>query len=346
MKELLIKEKAEAYDRAIEGIQEILSSGQDSIKMSRLKLRLKSIFPELKESKESEDERVRKELITHCRNIRCVTEEGAERIVKWIVWLEKQDNEKPAVLIPKFKIGDWIVQENIGVYKVIEICESWYEVIDVEDKHYSISFNKEYMCHLWTIQDARKGDMLAAHECLVLFREIDGLNIRCYCTYHFINNPSFYVNTLQNKDAFHPATKEQRVQLEKAMVAAGFTLEKELKKIPGTVTITNSDGQSMDMLYTDVNFNLVEQNLAWSEEDENRFSNLISLVKCSGENEATKKGFIDFINRLKCRWKLSDKQIEALKYIEQETNYEAFTDEVLGKRYVCKYLLSFLDNLK
>ena len=60
MKELTIEQKAEAYDEAIEGIQEILSSGEDSIKMSRLQLRLEGIFPELKESKESEDERIRK----------------------------------------------------------------------------------------------------------------------------------------------------------------------------------------------------------------------------------------------------------------------------------------------
>ena len=46
-----------------------------------------AFFPELAES---EDERIRKELITHCRNTRCVTEEGAERIAKWIDWLEKQ----------------------------------------------------------------------------------------------------------------------------------------------------------------------------------------------------------------------------------------------------------------
>ena len=47
------------------------------------------IFPELRES---ENEKIRKELITHCRNTRCVTEEGAKRIAKWIAWLEKQDS--------------------------------------------------------------------------------------------------------------------------------------------------------------------------------------------------------------------------------------------------------------
>ena len=49
-------------------------------------------FPELKES---EDEKIRKELITHCRNTRCVTEEGAERIATWISWLEKQGEQNP-----------------------------------------------------------------------------------------------------------------------------------------------------------------------------------------------------------------------------------------------------------
>lgn len=42
----------EKYEMALEGVQEILSSGQDSIKMSQLALRLHGIFPELKESED------------------------------------------------------------------------------------------------------------------------------------------------------------------------------------------------------------------------------------------------------------------------------------------------------
>ncbi len=41
-----------------------------------------------------------------------------------------------------------------------------------------------------------------------------------------------------------------------------------------------------------------------------------------------------------------DAVVAEIKRIEHETNYEAFTDEVLGKRYVCKCLLSFLDSLE
>jgi len=53
------------YKMALEGIQEILSSGEDSIRMSRLQLRLQGIFPELSES---EDERMSRELIAYFRN--------------------------------------------------------------------------------------------------------------------------------------------------------------------------------------------------------------------------------------------------------------------------------------
>ena len=92
MKELSIEQKAEAYDKAIEGIQEILSSGQDSIKMSRLQLRLQGIFPELKESK---NEKIRKKLISFVKNwdkggIVSKYTSNANDIKQILAWLEKQ----------------------------------------------------------------------------------------------------------------------------------------------------------------------------------------------------------------------------------------------------------------
>lgn len=78
------------YKKALETIQEILDSGSDSIKMSRLKLRLQSVFPELKES---EDERIRKELLEYCKNQAepyILTGNKCPQIDSWIAWLEKQ----------------------------------------------------------------------------------------------------------------------------------------------------------------------------------------------------------------------------------------------------------------
>lgn len=82
----------EKYEMALEGIQEILSSGADSIKMSRLKLRLQGIFPELKES---EDEKIRKELLKAFQE----SEDSLymvlspQRRKSFIAWLEKQSNK-------------------------------------------------------------------------------------------------------------------------------------------------------------------------------------------------------------------------------------------------------------
>lgn len=76
---------------ALETIQEILDSGSDSIKMSRLRLRLQSVFPELKES---EDNRMREWCISHFRACSRVAKDNAEYKEylnnKVIPWLEKQ----------------------------------------------------------------------------------------------------------------------------------------------------------------------------------------------------------------------------------------------------------------
>ncbi|MBQ2130215.1 MAG: hypothetical protein II431_02635, partial [Prevotella sp.] len=116
------------------------------------------IFPELKKS---EDERIRKELITHCRNTRCVTEEGAERIAKWLAWLKKQ-GEKPADKKEhKFKVGDWIIfaENHNSIYQVERIDNYRYYL-----RHYlgctlSVHFDNE-LIRPWTINDAKPGDVL------------------------------------------------------------------------------------------------------------------------------------------------------------------------------------------
>ncbi len=38
--------------------------------------------------------------------------------------------------------------------------------------------------------------------------------------------------------------------------------------------------------------------------------------------------------------------VSEIERIKHETNYETFTDEVLGKRYVCDRLLSFLNTIE
>ena len=197
-----------------------------------------------------DDERLRKTIIAFLKDF---AEQGYENAVECIDWLEKQgEQEEPQVyetedgniitysetdgykfVEPKFHKGQWIVKENFGVYKVIEVCESWYEVVDDKYKHYSISFDDEYMCHLWTIKDAKDGDVLTTNGGVVIFEKIDGLNIKSHCYFYYNGfKPSLYIeDILQNQTAFRPATKEEREILFKIMKEDGYEWSSEKRKL-------------------------------------------------------------------------------------------------------------------
>lgn len=138
---------------------------------------------------------------------------------------------------PKPKVGDWVVFNNNhnSVYQIGEIRDSYYKLTHTHGGSMPLPFSQGNFLRPWSIEDAKDGDVLAADECYVIFKEIDGLNIKCYCTYHYMGfNPSFHIDTLQNKTAFNPATKEQRDLLFKKMKEAGYEWDgdkKELRKI-------------------------------------------------------------------------------------------------------------------
>lgn len=248
MKEFSIEEKAQRYDEAIEKAKSKIKDDKDHVLYEDDVI---EIFPELAKS---EGERIKKKIITtiHLYYGEPLEDEAKEMIA----WLEKRaeqkhqynsrpkyigeeellGEQKPADKVEtKFHEGDWVILTAGELSTTLQIVK-----VDTNKKLYWFNDSSylpivdEECLHFWTIQDAKDGDVLVAHECLVLFKEIDGLNIRCYCTYHYLNHQAFYVDTLQNKTAFHPATKEQRDTLMKAMADAGYTFDfekKELKKV-------------------------------------------------------------------------------------------------------------------
>lgn len=254
-----------------------------------------------------------------------------------LAWLEKQggiDNcplecstntvmtdSKKNQVEPKFKVGDWIARGNVKS-----------QIIGIEDDKYCFdgykircsTIDKNY--HLWTIQDAKDGDVLAAQECYAIFKEIDGLNIKCYCTYHYMGfNPSFHINTLQNKTAFQPATKEQRDLLFQKLNDAGYGWDaekKELKKIEQKPVIDidipfgAKDSELIEASYyipegfhAEIEGNNVvikkgEQKPAWSDEDETGWTNTMIMIKECASNHYTKdsiKLVVDWLESIKER---------------------------------------------
>lgn len=199
-----------------------------------------------------------------------------------IAWLEKLDEQKPdAKAEPKFKVGDWVVYDG-WVTQILQVCQDGY----VNIHHGFIPKEREEIMHLWTIQDAKEGDVLANKYGSVLiyagFEDDERVTVDNYC-YITANHYEFCIEDHKTGSWYYiedlnPATKEQRDLLFQKMKEAGYEWDsekKELKKI--------------------------EQKLTWSEEDENRFRNLIYLVEHSDEGKGTKEGFVEFINRLKSK---------------------------------------------
>ena len=160
------------------------------------------------------------------------------------IWNKKQ-NEQTTKIEPKFKVGDWITQEiaGAGVFKITKICKSWYEVIDSECCHYSISFDNEYMCHIWTIQDAKDGDVLVCiggkygQEIGIVKKYVGkyGGCDKCFETYCFVDwEGIFRLGEYMGSKEIYPATKEQSDLLFQKMKEAGYEWnsdKKELHKI-------------------------------------------------------------------------------------------------------------------
>ena len=101
MKELSIEEKAIAYDKALKQIKELTPDENGFVTIYP-----NEIFPELAES---EDERIRKELLEHCKNQAkpyIQTGNKCPQIQSWIAWLEKQGEQKPDVVQHSLSVSD------------------------------------------------------------------------------------------------------------------------------------------------------------------------------------------------------------------------------------------------
>jgi hypothetical protein len=194
------------------------------------------IFPELQES---EDERIRKSIIAILDNYI-----DDDNTIKPAImnWLEKQGEKKPADKVePKFKIRDWIANGGANPCYVKSIFGDYYELCSCEGFEYTKPIiDVNYTYHLWTIQDAKDGDVLLEEETGEPF--IYNGNRATYFLGYFlgahcgISNGEF--NPLGNNHNWGknscPSTKEQRDLLFTKMKEAGYEWDsekKELKKI-------------------------------------------------------------------------------------------------------------------
>ena len=169
------KEKAKAYDEAIERAKKLYSNGI-----------AEEIFPELKED---DTERIRKNCI-HFLELQKQHHAATFEIEECIDWLEKQDE-----------------------------------------------------MHIWTIQDAKDGDVLCCKSgWMCIFKSLNN-HTNTFSSYCFMDSDKCFFNsgsechTLDKEfinaynGLIHPATKEQRDTLMKVMNDAGYKWDAEKKEL-------------------------------------------------------------------------------------------------------------------
>ena len=142
---------------------------------------------------------------------------------------EKKELKKITTPQPKFKVGDWIANDYCDG-KVIALTDDAYLL----DSGQGIPFSCEHNTHLWTIQDAKDGDVLVdVYGNIGIFQKNDDFDWSSYCSLG--SNGGFRCFAIEHElDGSHPATKEQRDLLFQKMKEEGYEWDaekKELKKI-------------------------------------------------------------------------------------------------------------------
>ena len=229
-----MKSYEQKYKEALDWMQSLYSGLHGATKEDA-----EHYFPELKEDN---DERIRKGLIKAVSGIlkgntlygTDVTREEA------LAWLEKQGEKKLTDKVePKFHEGDFIVNDYCSG-KVIEITNDAYLL----DTGQGIPFSCEHNAHLWTLKDAKDGDVLV---CKGNIKDSNGIKYERICLFNSLGNDFFTLTKTSNyveeydidvnidyPDNTIPATKEQKEILFMAMKEAGYEWDadkKELKKI-------------------------------------------------------------------------------------------------------------------
>lgn len=216
-----------AYKEALEKAK-YLKENTDSVGALDISAGIEFIFNELKES---EDERIVKDIVAAVETHGDFTQGRKEEIY---AWLKKQFEQNPTDEVkPKFKVGDWITNGEY-TWKVTDIKPLDYILQSrngdtVDD---TISYVDEEF-HLWTIQDAKAGDVLAYPDgTIVIFKyRLDGLNSGIYMSYILlVTKIEISQSCVVSKD-ITPATKEQRDKLEKAITESGYKWNKEDLKL-------------------------------------------------------------------------------------------------------------------
>lgn len=175
----------------------------------------------------------------------------------------EQGEQKPSDKVePKFHEGEWVVNKFGDSWHIDSFNKENYQVSNGKGNFNWFPIAKQDEMRLWTIEDAKDGDVLCYKDEISLYKhDIKNCTKQeatfggfvyhcCYDGKRFIMD-SLYSLTEQDKMDIHPATKEQRDLLFKKMKEAGYEWDenkKELRKIEQKLSNSANIGKNDTLL--------------------------------------------------------------------------------------------------
>ena len=300
------------YKEAINKAEEIIRYYKERNRDEAAIEDLKEIFPELKES---EDEKIRKELIDFVKSRLA----GFPECKRFTNWLEKQGEQKPILdfkakdwyvskvdgkihniyhsvdkVEPKFKVGDWLVNnERKHIIKVVNPTPLVYEVVNILGYHHTITNTAiENNYHLWTIQDAKDGDVLCCESgWTCIFKTL--VNDETFSSYCFMDNTKWFCETgsechTLNKEfmkvyngEIKPATKEQRDLLFQKMHKDGYEWDAEKKELKKIENASDNENQKLGEFISELSKQFPEVSFAKLSRIAVRVAKWVERNKCN-----------------------------------------------------------------
>lgn len=213
-----------------------------------------------------------------------IKENGSPYPTKTAVFSEQKPNNK---VEPKFKVGDWVVTSYGKVNQVVSVDKDGDGYTLDDGMYFSGSWYDVY--HLWTIQDAKDGDVLVNGSNIFIFHFINDTRLMGYC--HVNTDDGRFYDDIGKNECFclidavvNPATKEQRDTLFLKMKEAGYEWSEEtheLKKISQRMVSAEAkealydkptDEEMKELLRTEYEKGradaIAEMKSSWSEKDE------------------------------------------------------------------------------
>ena len=208
---------------------------------------------------------------------------------------------------PKFKVGDWITNGEY-TWKVIAIQPLDYilQSQDGNEVDDTISYVDRNF-HLWTIQDAKEGDVLycksSGVEYIIILKQLNNRSLDSYCRYNTIDGFAIDVPRVMSiQDNPKPATKEQRETLMKAISDAGYEWNAELKKVSKITTPADVGFEELGKAWAEEAKN---KKPTWSEEDDYNLQCMIAKVTSDIQKGNIGRNYelIDWLKSLKEKFK-------------------------------------------